>query len=105
MSEDHAVEAEFAPDTQYVLSLAKEGGGQGLVKTKPSGIVCGFACGGSEGSFYEDEAVSVNVKLGKGTTELTWTTGAGTCTGSTEALESTCTVEMDEAHSLVATFD
>jgi len=105
MSEDHAVEAEFAPDARYVLNLAKEGGGQGFVKTKPSGVVCGFTCSGSAASFYEDEAVSVNVKLGKGTTKLTWATGAGTCTGSTEAQESICTVQMDEARSLVAKFD
>lgn len=105
MNEDHEVEAEFAPDPQYVLSLAKEGGGQGSVKTKPSGIICGLTCNASAASFYAGEAVSVNVKLGKGTTKLTWTSSAGTCTGSTEALESNCTVEMGEVHSLVAKFD
>lgn len=105
MSENHAVEAEFAPDAQYVLSLAKEGGGQGSVKTKPPGISCGFTCGSSAASFYENEAIAVSVKLSMGTTKLTWTNGEGTCTGSTEALETTCTVKMDEARSLVAKFD
>jgi hypothetical protein len=105
MDEDHEVEAEFAPNPQYALSLTKEGGGQGSVKTKPAGIVCGFTCNASTASFYDGDAVSVNVKLGKGTTKLTWTSGAGTCTGSTETLESNCTVEMDEVHSLVAKFD
>lgn len=105
MNEDHEVEAEFAPDPQYVLRLAKEGGGQGSVKTKPSGIICGLTCNASAASFYAGEAVSVSVKLGEGTTKLTWASGAGTCIGSTEALESNCTVEMDEVHSLVAKFD
>ena len=104
MNEDQVVGAEFAPDTQYVLSLAKEGGGQGFVKTKTLGISCGFSCSSSAASFYENEAIAVSVKLNKGTTKLTWTTAAGTCTGSTEGPESVCTVNMDEAHSLVAKF-
>jgi hypothetical protein len=104
MTEAHSVEAEFAPDTQYTLSLAKEGGGQGSIKSKPSGLLCGYTCNSQVASFYSGEEVLITYKLNKGTTKLTWSTGAGTCTGSTEALEGTCTVPMAEAQELVADF-
>ncbi len=105
MDEDHQVEAEFAEDAKHLLSLAKEGGGQGLVKSTPSGLLCGYTCSAGAASFYAGEEVAVSVKLNKGTAKVTWTTGAGTCTGSSEALESTCTVTMSAAKSLVAKFD
>jgi len=94
----HEAEAEFAPDTQYVLSLSKEGGGQASIKSSPSGLLCGYTCGSQSAGFYSGEAVSIAVTLNKGTGSVTWTTSAGTCTGN--AL--TCTVPMSEAHSLVA---
>jgi hypothetical protein len=104
MTEAHSVEAEFAPDTQYTLSFSKEGGGQGSVKSKPSGLLCGYTCNSQVASFYSGEEVLITYKLNKGTTKLEWTTGAGTCTGSTEALEGTCTVPMSSAKELVAKF-
>jgi hypothetical protein len=104
MTEAHSVEAEFAPDTQYTLSLSKEGGGQGSIKSKPSGLLCGYTCNSQVASFYSGEEVLITYKLNKGTTKLTWSSGAGSCTGSTEALEGTCTVPMAEAQELVADF-
>jgi hypothetical protein len=47
----------------------------------------------------------VITKLNKGTTSVQWTSGAGTCTGKVETLESTCEVPMSAAHSLVAKFE
>jgi hypothetical protein len=105
MGEDHAVEALFEEDPKFTLSLAKEGGGQALIKSKPSGVLCGYTCGALTASFYEGEEVAIAVKLAKGTTKLTWTSGAGTCTGSSEALESTCAVTMSAAKALVAEFE
>jgi len=103
-TEDHSVEAEFAPDTQYALAFSKTGGGQGSVKSKPSGLLCGYTCSSQSASYYSGEEVLITVKLNKGTTKVTWSTGAGTCTGSSEALESTCTVTMSSAQELVADF-
>jgi hypothetical protein len=103
-TEDHSVEAEFAPDTQYALTFSKTGGGQGSVKSKPSGLLCGYTCSSQVASYYSGEEVLITYKLNKGTTKLTWSTGGGTCTGSTEALEGTCTVPMSSAKTLVADF-
>jgi hypothetical protein len=105
MTEDSAIEALYAEDEMNTLTLSKVGGGQGSVKTTPSGILCGYTCGLISASFYQGEMVEVKWKLGKGTSSLQWATGAGNCDGTTEASESTCTVPMSEAHELVARFE
>jgi hypothetical protein len=102
MNEDHAATATFAIDPKFPLSLAKTGGGQAQIKTKPSGINCSPTCTQAKALFYEAEEITVSWKLNKGTTSLNWSTAAGTCTGKTKTLEGTCTVTMDEAHSLAA---
>jgi virginiamycin B lyase len=102
MSADRTVSASFAEDTKYALSLAKQGGGQALIKTKPPGMVCAYACGSISASFYTGETVEVKWKLGKGTDSIEWSTGSGTCTGLSEAIEGTCMVTMSAARSLVA---
>ena len=102
ISADHTVSASFAEDTKYALSLAKEGGGQALVKTKPPGMVCSYTCGQLSASFYEGEVIEVKWKLGKGTSSIDWSSGAGTCTGTSEAVEGVCTVTMSAARELVA---
>ena len=99
---DHTVSATFAEDTKYALSLAKQGGGQALIKTKPPGMVCSYTCGSLSAGFYEGEVIEVKWKLGKGTSSIDWSTGAGTCTGSSEAVEGVCTVTMSAAKELVA---
>jgi len=105
MSEDHEVEAEFAPDARYALSLTKAGSGQGSIKSKPAGLLCGYACASQSAIFRSGEDVEIEVRLGSGTTKVTWSTAPGTCTGSTEAAVSTCTVPLGSAKELVATFD
>jgi hypothetical protein len=101
---DATVSATFAEDTKYALSLAKEGGGQGVVSTKPGGISCSFTCGSETASFYEGETVEVKWKLGKGTSWIQFSGEAGDCPASSEAETGACHVEMDEAHSFVAKF-
>jgi Divergent InlB B-repeat domain len=98
------VSASFAEDPTQTLTLAKEGGGQGLVKSKPAGLNCTYTCSSQEVAFYE-EAIEISWKLGKGTSSLEWATGAGTCTGSSEAETGSCSVTMSAAKSLVAKFE
>jgi len=105
MGEDHEVLADFEEDAKLALTLSKSGGGQALIKTKPAGTVCGFTCTDSVASFYEGEAVTVSWKLNKGTTELTWAKGAGTCTGSSEAPEGTCALTLTEDTELGAALE
>ena len=99
------VSASFAEDAKATLELGKEGGGQGLLKSKPAGLNCTYTCSGQEVSFYEGEVLTISWKLGKGTSSIEWTTGAGSCTGTSEATEGNCQVTMDEAHGLEASFE
>ena len=96
-----AIEEVYAEDAKNTLTLSKTGGGQGFVKTKPTNVNCGLTCTAAEAEFFASETPEVSVTLGKGTTKVTWTTGAGTCTGN--AL--TCSVPMSASHSLVAKFE
>jgi hypothetical protein len=96
MGKDHEVIANFAEDTKFSISLTKDGGGQALIKTKPTNINCGFNCTTAQASFYTGEVVVVSWKLNKGTTSLNWTTSAGTCKGETKALEGTCEVTVSK---------
>ena len=105
MGEDHEVTADFEEDPKFSLSLSKSGGGQALIKTKPAGVLCGYTCTEAVASFYEGEAITVSWKLNKGTTKLTWSKGAGTCTGVFVTLEGACTMTMDAAKSLLASLE
>ncbi len=74
-----SIEAQFAEDAKATLAYSAEGGGQGSVKTKPTGIACGYTCTAASAEFYEAEGeIEVTVTLNKGTTSVEWTTGAGT---------------------------
>lgn len=100
--EDSSIEVLVEEDPKNTLSLSKEGGGQVFIKTKPTGILCGYTCSAAEAEFYAADTVLVSVKLNKGTNKLEWTTDAGTCTGTIETAEATCEVPMSEAHELTA---
>jgi hypothetical protein len=99
------VSATFAEDTKYALSLAKAGGGQGLVKSTPAGLNCTYTCSGQTVDFYENEVLTIGWKLGKGTGSIAFSSEAGTCPAESEAAEGSCTIEMNEAHSFVADFE
>jgi streptogramin lyase len=96
-----AIEEVYAEDAKNTLTLTKEGGGQGFVKTKPTNINCGLTCTAAEAEFFASETPEVTVTLGKGTSKVTWVSGAGTCTGNALV----CTVPMSASHSLVAKFE
>lgn len=100
-----AIEEVYAEDAKNALTLAKTGGGQGSVKTKPANLNCGYTCTAAAAEFYASETALVLVKLNKGTSSIEWSTGAGTCTGKVETLESSCEVPMSAAHELVAKFE
>jgi len=102
MGEEHSVQADFQEDPKLALTLAKSGGGQALVKTKPAALLCGYACPGAGASFYEGEAIEVHWTLGKGTSSIDWGAGAGTCTGTSSATEGACTLTMSAATELTA---
>jgi len=87
----------YAEDAKHTLTLQKSDRGQGSVKTKPTNINCGLTCNSEESEFFASESAEVTVTLGKGTTQATWISGAGSCTG--HAL--TCTIPMSENHLVV----
>jgi hypothetical protein len=105
ISANSSIEELYEEDEKSTLSLSKEGGGQGFVKTKPTNVNCGYTCTSAEAEFFAAETVPVSIKLNKGTTKLTWVSGAGTCTGTVETTESTCTIPMSASHALVARFE
>jgi hypothetical protein len=97
-----SIEEVYAEDAKSTLTLSKTGGGQGLVKTNPTNVNCTYTCTAAKAEFYVTEtAVPVSVTLGKGTEKVTWTTGAGTCTGNAVS----CTVDMSSSKTLVANFE
>jgi len=71
----------YAEDAKNTLSFQKGGGGQGFIKTKPTNINCGLTCTFAQAEFYTSEEPEVTVTLGKGTTQVTWISPTGTCTG------------------------
>jgi len=101
IAEDSAIEEVYAEDAKHTLTLSKEGGGQGLIKSKPANVNCGYACASAKAGFYASESPEVTVTLGKGTTQVTWTSGAGTCVEHATS----CTVPMSSDQELVAKFE
>jgi secreted trypsin-like serine protease len=80
--------------TQRLLTVAKQGGGQGTVTSSPPGIACGTTC---SGTFDNGTSVTLMPKAASGSTFIGWE-GEG-CSGN-----GTCTVLMDRARSVTATF-
>ena len=98
---DSSIEEVYAENATNTLSLLKEGGGQGFVKTKPTNINCGYTCTSAKAKFYASEEAEITVTLNKGTNSVTWVGGAGTCTGKVL----TCKVPMSSSNGLTAKFD
>jgi len=99
---DSTIEALFEENEQATLSIEKEGGGMAGIS---GGLYCPNTCSEAAADFYtepEPEEVTLSWKLKGVTSSIEWTSGAGTCTGKSEAAEGSCEVTMDEAHELVA---
>jgi len=104
--EDSTVEAVFEDRPTATLSIDKAGGGT----AKIWGLLwCSENCTSTSGEFFSGEPtpkeVVVNWDLAPGTSSIEWTTGAGTCTGKSEADTGNCTVTMSAAKELVATLE
>jgi hypothetical protein len=98
MSAAKEVTAEYTLLPTKVLSVSQSG--NGTVSTKPKGIKCGPTCSAASAGFPEGALITVEAKAGSGATFTGWSSGAGTCTGTTTP----CQVTMSAAKSLTAAF-
>ena len=81
------------PDS-YLLTVTKAGNGAGTVTSNPAGINCGSTC---SASYASGTKVTLTATPAAGSTFTGWSGGGCSGTG-------TCTVTMDAAKSVVATF-
>jgi List-Bact-rpt repeat protein len=94
MSAASSVTANFTAVPPVALSISKSGIGSGTVTSAPAGINCGTACSA-------DFAVGTSVTLTAAPTGMSsFNIWSGACTGS----GSTCTLTMDAAKSVTASF-
>jgi YD repeat-containing protein len=87
------VTADFAPAFK-TLSIATLGSGAGTVTSSPAGIDCGNSC---RADFAPDTQVTLIASPASGSTFGGW---SGSCTGTATS----CTVTLDQARSVNATF-
>jgi secreted trypsin-like serine protease len=80
--------------TQRLLTVAKQGGGQGTVTSSPSGINCGGTC---SATFDDGTSVTLTASAASGSTFAGWEGEGCPSTG-------TCTVLMNQARNVTATF-
>ena len=90
MNSAHAVSASFKPVYQLVVGKT----GQGTVSSAPEGIQCGATCAAG---FVEGVTVTLTATPDAGYRFVQW---SGACTGN-----AACTVTMDAAKSITATFE
>ena len=89
------VNANFALKT-WKLDLTKAGNGSGTISSTPAGINCGPACTTQNATFNHGTMVLLSAASGAGSSFTGW---SGACTG-----VSPCTVTMDQARNVTATF-
>jgi uncharacterized repeat protein (TIGR02543 family) len=76
------------------LSVTRSGAGSGKVTSSPAGIDCGTDCAEA---YADGTEVTLTARAGRGSTFAGW---SGACSSSV----ATCTVSMDSAQSVTATF-
>jgi Divergent InlB B-repeat domain/PASTA domain len=79
----------------YTLSVSRSGSGSGSVTSSPSGISCGATC---SAGFADGTVVTLTASPAAGSSFAGW---SGACTNGSGS----CTVTMDQARSVSATFD
>jgi hypothetical protein len=99
MTEAHAVEAAFAEDPKFALTLTKSGGGQGKVRSDPAAIFCSYTCSTLTAAFYEGEEVVLSEVPGRGSTFAGWV-GCDSVDG-----EGRCVVAVGAAREVAAEFE
>jgi len=85
---------ESGEEPEGLLTVSKEGAGEGTVTSTPVGIDCGSEC---EAEFEEGEEVELSQSAETGSEFTGW---GGACIGT-----GSCKVTMSEAKSVTATFD
>jgi subtilase family serine protease len=80
--------------SNFAFSVSKAGTGSGTVVSSPTGIDCGAAC---SASFADGTVVTLTAAPATGSSFTGW---SGACTGT-----GTCSVTMDAAKSVTATFN
>lgn len=78
----------------FALTVTKAGTGGGAVSSTPAGLNCGSTC---TASFTENTSVTLSATAAAGSSFAAWN---GACTGT-----GTCTVTMNAAKAVTATFD
>jgi uncharacterized repeat protein (TIGR02543 family) len=77
----------------YLLTVSKSGSGSGMISSQPEGIDCGIDC---SATYSHDILVTLTAAADVGSTFTGW---GGACSGT-----DTCTVTMDGARNVTATF-
>jgi hypothetical protein len=95
MSQAQAVSASFEPQALVLLQVSKTGTGAGTVTSSPQGISCGSDC--SE-SYPVGALVTLSAKAAGGSKFGSWS-GCSSVSGTS------CTVSMNQARSVMATFN
>ena len=98
MDQARSVDAEFtntsSTPTMRTLTIVQSGGGSGTVTSNPAGINCGSVC---SASFIDGTLVTLAATPASGSTFAGWESEGCLGTG-------TCTVSMDQAREVTATF-
>lgn len=96
MNAAQSVTATFntAPASTFNLTVNKAGSGNGTVTSNPTGINCGATC---SAAFNAGASVTLSAAAASGSAFVGW---SGACTGT-----GTCTVTMNAAQTVTATFD
>ncbi len=89
---NHTISASFTANT-YTLSVTKAGTGTGTITSSPAGINCGSTC---SYTYNSGTAVTLTAAPDASSTFAGW---SGACSGT-----GTCSVTMDAAKSVTATF-
>jgi len=93
MTAAHSVTATFTSQSSRALTVTITGGGSGTVTSAPAGIDCGATC---SAGFANGTQVTLTATPASGSTFAGW---SGDCTGT-----GACTLTMNAAHSVTATF-
>ncbi len=97
MDQAYTVTASFTLD-RYLLTVEKMGNGSGRVSSTPGGIDCGVECIEDSQAYDYNESVTLTARADEGSVFSGWS-GAGSC-----GAEETCTVTMDQAYTVTASF-
>lgn len=100
MDGDRSATAMFTLEKR-TLSFSKAGDGQGTVTSSPAGISCDPTCTSGSADYDHDTDVTLTAVPDPDTTLVSWTD----CDSVSGVLNETCTVDMTDDKTVIATFD